>query len=153
MQFSTIIISLISIASSAMAAPTDISGSAAVAVGEEKRFVSGWCGLHVKLSQTDSTTATVHVYDSKQFLIATESFSGSGTYSGTVSAQNGMGSDLNLNFYPSGNNDVATFEYGTDYWGSGEAHSSNSRCSVGQWDLKNVFSGRETLDMDCGFSC
>ncbi|KAK6069225.1 hypothetical protein SCUP234_07112 [Seiridium cupressi] len=141
MQYSTILFSLLTLASSALAAPT-----------EEKRFDGGWCGVHAHLSSADSLSVTIKVYDSKQFLVASQEFSGSGTVTGTISAQNGMGSDLSINAATNGDN-IVSFEYGSDYWGSGKAKTSNSRCSVGDWDLKSVFTGRETLDLDCGFSC
>lgn len=101
MQLSTILVTLVAFATSALAAPTDMTMSG------EKRFVGGWCGLHVKVSSEDSMKGTVKVYDSKQFLLAQQDFSGSGTITGVITAQNGMGKDLSFNVQTSGDNIVS----------------------------------------------
>ncbi|KAI1869854.1 uncharacterized protein JN550_005444 [Neoarthrinium moseri] len=71
MQFSTTFFSLLSVVSSALAAPA-MSTFADVEVVADKRSVSGWCGVHANINIVvgSSKKVTVKVYDAKQFLLA-----------------------------------------------------------------------------------
>ncbi|KAI1852828.1 hypothetical protein JX266_002369 [Neoarthrinium moseri] len=71
MQFSTTFFSLLSIVSSALAAPATSTFAGVEAVAD-KRFVSGWCGVHAHINRVvgSSKKVTVKVYDAKPFLLA-----------------------------------------------------------------------------------
>ncbi|RSM14906.1 hypothetical protein CEP52_001075 [Fusarium oligoseptatum] len=112
----------------AIAAPTQEAGEAPKI---NKRFNGGWCGVHVHTFDGENAKGShemnVWVYDDKQQLIwSKESIWG---------------------------DDVATFTYGEDAWGSGKWDSNNGRCSVGKQDSPSLTSSTVTVDLDCGFSC
>ncbi|KAM6509957.1 hypothetical protein FALCPG4_017591 [Fusarium falciforme] len=135
----------------AIAAPTQ---EAAEAPKINKRFNGGWCGVHVHTFDGENAKGShemnVWVYDGKQQLIwSKESIWGDGQL---MAESEGLPLVLNINTHGSGD-DVATFTYGDDAWGSGKWDSNNGRCSVGKQDSPSLTSSTVTVDLDCGFSC
>ncbi|RSL66598.1 hypothetical protein CEP54_003634 [Fusarium duplospermum] len=135
----------------AIAAPTQ---EAAEAPKINKRFNGGWCGVHVHTFDGENAKGShemnVWVYDGKQQLIwSKESIWGDGQL---MAESEGLPLVLNINTQGSGD-DVATFAYGDDAWGSGKWDSNNGRCSVGKQDSPSLTSSTVTVDLDCGFSC
>ncbi|KAI8652525.1 hypothetical protein NCS57_01316700 [Fusarium keratoplasticum] len=119
-----------------------------------KRFNGGWCGVHVHTFDGENAKGShemnVWVYDGKQQLIwSKESIWGDGQL---MAESEGLPLVLNINTHGSGD-DVATFTYGDDAWGSGKWDSNNGRCSVGKQDSPSLTSSTVTVDLDCGFSC
>ncbi|RMJ20283.1 hypothetical protein BHE90_004806 [Fusarium euwallaceae] len=135
----------------AIAAPTQEAGEAPKI---NKRFNGGWCGVHVHTFDGENAKGShemnVWVYDGKQQLIwSKESIWGDGQL---MAESEGLPLVLNINTHGSGD-DVATFTYGEDAWGSGKWDSNNGRCSVGKQDSPSLTSSTVTVDLDCGFSC
>ncbi|CAJ2510313.1 Uu.00g050160.m01.CDS01 [Anthostomella pinea] len=155
MYASTAVASFLVLAGLSVAAPvTDSSSNAAAAV--EKRFAGGWCTLHIREVAHYNTghKATITIYDANQFQMYTDEQSNSDGKVIIFKSQNlPKELDVSINFGSDNKKDEASFVYGDTTFGSGEAKSSNAHCKVGQWDIANTFSDKETLDMDCGFTC
>ncbi|KAK7429445.1 hypothetical protein QQZ08_004037 [Neonectria magnoliae] len=138
----------------ALAAAAPAPAPAAEGSGLSKRFNGGWCGVHVHTFNGDNAKGThemnLRVYDAKQQLVwSKESIWGDGVL---LAESEGLPNVLNINTFGSGD-DVATFTYGDDAWGSGKWDSNNGRCSVGKQDSPSLTSTTVTIDLDCGFSC
>ncbi|KAL7621100.1 hypothetical protein AAE478_008413 [Parahypoxylon ruwenzoriense] len=122
-----------------------------------KRFVGGWCGVHLRVSSGSQhmLDAEAHVYDGAAVLLANPPGTHSGNGALTIDIEGG-GLPRPLRVAVSQDSErenVASFEYGDDAWGAGPADSQNSRCKVGKWDHASPWDEHETVDLDCGFSC
>ncbi|KAL3426196.1 hypothetical protein PVAG01_02987 [Phlyctema vagabunda] len=121
-----------------------------------RRLPHGWCGVHVTATRntTDNKRyADIRVYDFEQYL-AWEGTSLSSNGSPIKANATGVNLPQALNITVGLTNDnVATFEFGDEYWGSGNPSTHNYFCSVGPWYLPGVVLSKETVDLCCRFWC
>ncbi|KAK7995857.1 hypothetical protein PG991_015324 [Apiospora marii] len=132
--------------------------AAAAPIPIEKRWVGGWCGVHVQViinERGDRQSAAVTLFDGAQTWIhkedipaAPKAHSGNRPFHGEAP---GLKSPMQLSIAIDGN--LVDFTYEGDHWSSGAAGSSNDRCTVGQWDSHGGRFIPDTVDLDCGFPC
>ncbi|KAK7996039.1 hypothetical protein PG991_015506 [Apiospora marii] len=119
----------------------------------DKRFVGGWCGVHVQVRvdhEKATESAWVRVFDGAQTISGTTVFE-------DTKGVNGFGGilhhrlecPLQISVFRPGS--LVAFAYNGDVWYS-HANTKDDRCSVGDWDNTDV-GVYSTIDMDCGFSC
>ncbi|KAK8035579.1 hypothetical protein PG993_010574 [Apiospora rasikravindrae] len=150
MYVKAVFMAALSLVGTSLAAPTP-APSQEVAV--EKRFNGGWCGVHVHIQRGwKSYEANVKVFDANQGLVVERDIKAKGnTISGGVGG-NGLPNELQVNVV-NGHDSPASFVYGDQHWDSGSEGSKNDRCGVGKWDHKAHWPNKNTVDLDCGFSC
>ncbi|KAK7934702.1 hypothetical protein PG985_000197 [Apiospora marii] len=131
---------------------------AAAPIPIEKRWVGGWCGVHVQViinERGDRQSAAVTLFDGAQTWIRKEDIpavpkahTGNRPFHGEAP---GLKSPMQVSVAIDGN--LVDFTYEGDHWSSGVAGSSNDRCTVGQWDSHGARFIPDTVDLDCGFPC